>query len=144
MKKIDFLAASLRHGLKCERTFHFNSRTALEAGHKKALVDLNYHNAALLVGNQSSALTPVVRRLKDLTVPCVQADYNNGEPFVPVVEVMGLRDNGDWLLLLNKIDFEALPTYISQLLVRWHFDVAGLIEKGEALDVNTLHENPYK
>ena len=29
-------------------------------------------------------------------------------------------------------------------LIEWHFDIAGLIEKGEAIDVNTLEENPYK
>ena len=31
-----------------------------------------------------------------------------------------------------------------QKLIEWHFDIAGLIEKGEAIDVNTLPENPYK
>ncbi len=29
-------------------------------------------------------------------------------------------------------------------LIEWHFDIAGLIEKGEAIDINTLPENPYK
>jgi len=28
--------------------------------------------------------------------------------------------------------------------VKNHFDIAGLIEKGEAIDVNTLEVNPYK
>jgi len=28
-------------------------------------------------------------------------------------------------------------------LIEWHFDIAGLIEKGEAIDVNTLEINPY-
>ena len=31
-----------------------------------------------------------------------------------------------------------------QKLIEWHFDIAGLIEKGEAIDVTTLPENPYK
>ena len=31
-----------------------------------------------------------------------------------------------------------------QKLIEWHFDIAGLIEKGEAIDVNTLPINPYK
>ena len=34
--------------------------------------------------------------------------------------------------------------WIIQKLVEWHFDVAHLIEKGEAIDVNTLDVNPYK
>ena len=31
-----------------------------------------------------------------------------------------------------------------QKLIEWHFDIAGLIESGEAIDVNTLEINPYK
>ena len=31
-----------------------------------------------------------------------------------------------------------------QKLIEWHFDIAGLIEKGEAIDVNTLEVNPYE
>ncbi len=31
-----------------------------------------------------------------------------------------------------------------QKLIEWHFDIAGLIEKGEAIDVNKLETNPYK
>ena len=34
--------------------------------------------------------------------------------------------------------------YLFLKLIEWHFDIAGLIEKGEAIDVNTLPENPYK
>lgn len=34
--------------------------------------------------------------------------------------------------------------YLFLKLIKWHFDIAGLIEKGEAVDVNTLPENPYK
>lgn len=29
-------------------------------------------------------------------------------------------------------------------LIEFHFDIANLIEKGEAIDVNSLNENPYK
>ena len=31
-----------------------------------------------------------------------------------------------------------------QQLLKWHFDIADLISKGEAIDVNTLDINPYK
>lgn len=33
---------------------------------------------------------------------------------------------------------------IIQKLIEYHFDIAGLIKKGEAIDVNTFPENPYK
>lgn len=39
---------------------------------------------------------------------------------------------------------EELPFAVIKQLVKWHFDLCGLIEKGEAIDVNTLPENPYK
>lgn len=29
-------------------------------------------------------------------------------------------------------------------MIKWHFDIAGLIEKGQAVDVNSLKFNPYK
>ena len=31
-----------------------------------------------------------------------------------------------------------------QQLIEWHFDLFNGIESGEAIDVNTLDENPYK
>ena len=34
--------------------------------------------------------------------------------------------------------------YTIKKLIEWHFDIANLIEKGEAIDVNTLETNPYK
>ncbi len=33
---------------------------------------------------------------------------------------------------------------IIKILIKYYFDIAGLIDKGEAVDVNTLLENPYK
>lgn len=38
----------------------------------------------------------------------------------------------------------AYQLQLFQKLIEWHFDIAGLIESGEAIDVNTLTENPYK
>lgn len=37
-----------------------------------------------------------------------------------------------------------LPFFVCEKLIEFHFDLAGLISKGEAIDVNTLEENPYK
>lgn len=36
------------------------------------------------------------------------------------------------------------PFEIVMWLIEHHFDIAGLIDKGEAIDVNTLEINPYK
>jgi len=37
----------------------------------------------------------------------------------------------------------AYQLQLFQKLIEWHFDICGLIEKGEATDVNTLSVNPY-
>ena len=36
------------------------------------------------------------------------------------------------------------PFEVVMWLIEHHFDIAGLIEKGEAIDVNILPDNPYK
>jgi len=42
------------------------------------------------------------------------------------------------------IEVVSYPFYLVQKLIEWHFDIADLISKGEAIDVNRLPENPYK
>ena len=44
--------------------------------------------------------------------------------------------------IYNYIDWKFLY-YIKHCLEN-HFDIAGLIEKGQAIDINTLKVNPYK
>ena len=46
----------------------------------------------------------------------------------------------------ESMEFKPFPNQLElfQNLIEWHFDIAGLIEKGEAIDVNTLETNPYK
>ena len=47
-------------------------------------------------------------------------------------------------LKYRKIDFRSTEEIELITLVKLHFDVAGLIEKGQAVDVNSLKFNPYK
>lgn len=44
---------------------------------------------------------------------------------------------------VNK-DCNVNTFWVVQKLAEWHIDFAGLIEKGDAIDVNTLEINPYK
>ena len=46
--------------------------------------------------------------------------------------------------LISEINIESLPFDTVIWMIKNHFDIAGLIEKGEAIDVNKLPENPYK
>lgn len=47
-------------------------------------------------------------------------------------------------MLLHAITSGIIDLNIAFELVEFHFDIAGLIEKGQAIDVNTLEVNPYK
>jgi hypothetical protein len=85
---------------------------------------------------------PILRPLSDLT----KEIEHNGEKFVPFKK-LGWRYMEEELgsliyceygespkAVVNVIDY--LDDYFS--LLSWHFDVFWLIEKGEAIDINTL------
>lgn len=48
-------------------------------------------------------------------------------------------DNRDY-----RLDIISVGHYYYDLLNLWHFDTRNLIDKGEAIDVNTLSVNPYE
>ena len=53
--------------------------------------------------------------------------------------------NGEIIFDISKgDDVTYLPYCIIEQLLEWQFDVHGLIEKGLAIDVNTLENNPYE
>lgn len=82
---------------------------------------------------------PILRPLSDLTKPIV----HKGEEFVPMKEIAIYNPNNVEYLIECVVT--GLVEYIVlRQLIEWHFDIADLISKGEAIDVNTLPENPYK
>lgn len=84
---------------------------------------------------------PILHPLSDLTKPIT----HNGETFVPI-EMFTRRDRKEIVDTISYPDFDDIYTlnfYIINYFVSWHFDIANLIEKGEAIDVNTLQTNPY-
>lgn len=79
---------------------------------------------------------PIVRPLSDLT----KEIEHKGERFVPIerikelnLGIMPKNNNIGWMYYQQV-----------QKLIEWHFDLADLISKGEAIDVNSLEINPYK
>jgi len=92
------------------------------------------------------SMKPILHPLSDLT----KEIEHNREKFVPI-EIIN-RINSRWSINagifnervsknLNIIHTEpigSLPYWICQKLFEWHFDVGGLIEKGLAIDMNTL------
>lgn len=117
----------------------------------------------------------VLRHFSDLIRPITQANYNDGNPFVPALELIKLEEKynkwidiaptipydieiinksfgkvlkvsklGKWVVYLSLSKIERAKYYIVNQLIKWHFDIADLISKGEAIDVNTFDINPYK
>lgn len=97
---------------------------------------------------------PILRPLSDLT----KEIEHKGEKFNPSCK-LGLETiSGIKFYKLSNSDLEInieTPNYSTQIdlysgflivqkLIEWHFDIADLISKGEAIDVNTLGINPYK
>ena len=76
MKKQEFLAMSLPYGLKVHRI-----RV------KKDFWEFTGERFSSEFHFRDSTYIPIVRPLSDLVKECVQADYNDGEPFVPIVEL---------------------------------------------------------
>ena len=97
---------------------------------------------------KTDKLKPILHPLTDLTK---EIEYN-GEVFIPIDKLYHL-DMLRWdisLLEFINLDIVADNIYSNKfleftlILAKWHFDIARLIDKGEAIDVNTLNENPYK
>jgi hypothetical protein len=81
-------------------------------------------------------IKPILHPLSDLT----KEIEHKGEKFVPKLKLLylGYRE------LTYNFQLYVLEFGLIQHLVKWHFDIAGLIEKGEAIDINTLEINHYK
>lgn len=157
MTKEEFISFSLPYGLKC-----FSSNTGLVY----KVLSCHFGNQILArvqyTDNQDfplpvSCVMPILRPVSDLT----KEIEHKGEKFVPAEWFEISDDNnlslefdyGNIKLISNLTsisknnchhDINYLPFQVVQKLNEWHFDIAGLIEKGEAIDINTLPENPYK
>lgn len=148
MTKQEFLAMSLPFGL-----YSFpNNRKEYELYESFSYSnEFEYNNIGGL------KYIPILHPLTDLT----KEIEHNGEKFVPIEwfeigddennsneydsgnvklirSLKSLAENG----IVNDVDY--LPFGVVQKLIKWHFDITKLIKKGEAIDVNTLPENPYK
>ena len=96
-------------------------------------------------------ITPIIRPLDSLVKECVQADYNDGKPFVPIEE---LREcaicDADYMWLsaieddLASVDekLQVAPFHLIILLLKFHFWPN--MPEGEEVVWVTDEFNPYK
>lgn len=108
--------------------------------------------------------SPILHPLSDLT----KEIEHNGEKFTPIEYLFKVEHpahdpkgrkcyyensgrfiscSGVWCSAetsFNIIEISKNNFWKIKKLIEWHFDIAGLIDKNEAIDINTLQENPYK
>lgn len=139
MTKQEFLAFSLPYGLKCKDSniLKYNRIYKYTGTFYQIDNETRYEN-----------IKPILHPLTDLIK---EIEYN-GEVFIPIDKLYHLDMLRCDISLFEFINLDTVADHIysnkflefTLILAKWHFDIAKLIDKGEAIDVNTLDENPYK
>ena len=149
MNKQEFLAASLPYGLKVITNYSSDVYNVNGCTYDDGLWLETHEDGDKLFDYDE--IKPIIHPLFDLN----KEIEHNGEKFVPIERLVDLIVNTDFydheyivdrVKLFDELqkDIQYVPFYLVQKLIEWHFDIAGLIEKGEAIDVNSLSENPYE
>lgn len=141
MTKQEFLAFSLPYGLKVyvkynHKPEHSELEKMIGIVDDRIITDIHEEDIApLFISEYGLCLRP----LSDLT----REIEHNGEKFVPIDRI---KESQYHLFFRDDIiaPLEGLQFSEFRKLIEWHFDIADLISKGEAIDVNTLEINPYK
>lgn len=155
MNKEQFLAISLPHGLKG----YVDGKGTISGQNIYILFNCPYMAATVEVMStivcesnfytDKSKFKPILHPLTDLT----KEVEHKGERFVPIEKLQEMNDGENIYIQDDFVGIDngyACAYYLNDalkfvsVLIEWHFDIAGLIDKGEAIDVNTLPENTYK
>ena len=131
MNKEQFLAMSLPYGLKCY--FDGNSFDIIGIFKTVRLSYKPFGNISVSVNNCKPILHPLSDLTKDEWIEKLNTFACN------LLDAAHVYDEKN-VIGLNLMTH---PFEVVMWLIEHHFDIAGLIEKGEAIDVNTLPENPY-
>ena len=144
MEKLELkhIAPYLPYGLKVQWTDHNHTcqRTIIGAGKNHVTFDayLDEEDQLSITILYYDSSKPILRPLSDLTKE-IEVD---GEKFVPAIELNWSNITSD--ILSKSIDltnkFNNLFAFDYKKLCEWHFDVFGLIEKGLAIDINSLND----
>lgn len=101
--------------------------------------DEKHHYSKLTIGYVlKEQLKPILKPLSDLDkeMEC------NGKKFIPIEYFVDSENPSIQDDIYNTLSADKEPYYINyghaKKLLEWHFDIFGLIEKGLAVDKNTL------
>lgn len=150
MTKQQFMAISQNTGLKCELIYFemgesFSTRIKPVSGFSIEKTDICDYMVRFGFSDQIEFRTektfkPILRPISDLT----REITHNGEMFRPLsklVDLFGYEIPTFNNQILAPIATENFNCVIQ--LIEWHFDIAGLIDKGEAVDIHTLSVSYY-
>lgn len=94
-------------------------------------------------------IKPILRPMSDIRKEIIVEGYNNDNPFTPsIILAKSFPDtDGDYSYCDEDyiipadcyLSYEDIASSID-LLNQWHFDYRGLIQKGLAIDINTIKE----
>lgn len=131
MKK-QILAQYLEHNLQCKVVDKGVETIATLSG---IYSDGTCVFADLVEGEQGfESVMLILRPLSDLT----KEIEHNGEKFVPHTKLGGRPNLTDYDIDYLSKKINVMSYGLITQLIEWHFDVFGLIEKGEAIDINTI------
>ena len=82
---------------------------------------------------------PILHPLSDLT----KEIEHKGEKFVPMKKIAIYNPN-NMEYLIECVVTGLVEYIVLRQLIEWHFDLFDGIKNNEAINVNTLEENPYK
>lgn len=137
MTKEEFLAMSLPYGLKAQ--FPESNKKGCK---KKVIGTIGcvYDDGSITCYDTVNAtpdkFKPILIPLKDYKDINSLAFQNLNCDLIAQVEIN--------LLAKQSICYTSLQIGALEVCLKNHIDLADLISKGEAIDVNTLPENPYK
>ena len=134
--ELKHLAPYLPYGLKGKWGVHIFEICGASFN-KKISIRVKHYNQTQAYG---SGVIPILRPLSDLT----KEIEINGKKFIPYDKLKTVISKKQWVKICETINEPEyikicdMPHWWVNLLYTWHFDVFGLIEKGLAIDINTL------
>ena len=137
MTKQEFLAFSLPYGLCVLGECDLDNRD-----YDEICIYKPYHYTDEFIEKfiTSDVQLAILHPLSDLTK---EIDHN-GEKFVPIIILRWSENIIGWSKKNINLAIENIRFDDAIKLIEWHFDLFGGIDSGDAIDVNSLHENPYK
>lgn len=139
--KIEYLAPYLPYGLKLKSWHKDNEYHIMTMCDKSGLSNLSISE---VIDNQDEHYNykPILRPLSDLTKEIASSEHRNYK-FIEVLQLhnnVKIDSNGVVTDGKDEYGIHWLAYESMQLLLKWHFDVFGLIEKGLAININNLKD----